>query len=496
MTSPQASGHGTTDTSHGRIVRATSILGGASVVNIALGLIKMKVAAVVLGPVGVGVIGLLQNLLNAVGTVGGLNMGIAGSRQIIASEAERGPQAAASARRAILITTAFMAAASAVLFWLLREPLTALIFGDAREATQVGLLAIGVAATAAAGYTTAVLTAARRIGDLARVTIISAVVSAIVGSVWIIIGGTAGIVPFILAGPVTVLVFGWFFVQRLPSTLHGSVTEPLEPHVASLLRMGAALTISIFVSLCGWLIIRTTIERQLGGARLGHFQAAFTITYAYLQFVFQAMGSEYLPRLTGAMRDRDRARRMVREQAEAGLMLGAPVILAMIGAAPWVLSILYTSAFVEASTLLRWQILGDLLQLASWPVGFVLLAGGSGRDYTIANVGGTIILVIVSVLLLPVTGLTAPGIGYVVMNLCYGAAVMWLVTRRYEIGLSVHVVRLFALLAANSVLVFVIGEEFPGTGAAVGVAASALWAWFGYSRLQRAGALPFGRAGK
>ena len=79
--------------SHGHTLRATSIIGGASLVNIALGLIRMKIAAVVLGPVGVGTLGLLQNLLNAAATLSGLNLGVAGARQIVASESSGGTAA-------------------------------------------------------------------------------------------------------------------------------------------------------------------------------------------------------------------------------------------------------------------------------------------------------------------------------------------------------------------------------------------------------------------
>src|SRR4051794_27627721 len=150
--------------SHGHAIRATSIIAGASVINIALGLIRMKIAAIILGPVGIGMLGLLQNLLNTAATVGGLNLGVAGARQIVASESSGGKVAAASARRAILLTASSLAVASGLLLWLFREPLAQLIFQDRGRAGQVGWLAVGVAAAAIAGYQTAILTAGRRIG--------------------------------------------------------------------------------------------------------------------------------------------------------------------------------------------------------------------------------------------------------------------------------------------------------------------------------------------
>ena len=53
----------------------------------------------------------------------------------------------------------------------------------------------------------------------------------------------------------------------------------------------------------------------------------------------------------------------------------------MIGFAPLVLQILYSSEFVVAAELLRWQIMGDVLKIISWPLGYLLLARGRGKTY-------------------------------------------------------------------------------------------------------------------
>ena len=49
--------------SHKQILRSSFIIGGASVINILVGLLRMKVVAVLLGPAGVGLIGILNNLM-------------------------------------------------------------------------------------------------------------------------------------------------------------------------------------------------------------------------------------------------------------------------------------------------------------------------------------------------------------------------------------------------------------------------------------------------
>lgn len=486
MTDPDQSASAAFRSSHEHTIRATSIIGGASLVNIALGLIRMKIAAIVLGPVGIGMLGLLQNLLNAAATASGLNLGVAGARQIVASESSGGTTAAAAARRAVFLTACLLAVSSGLLFWLFREPLAGLLFQDRGRGAEVGWLAVGVAATAAAGYQSAILNAGRRIGDIARLSVLSAAAGALVGSVCIIVWKANGILPFILAAPIATLTFGWIFIRRVPPASGEFPPDAVKPHVISLIGLGAALTISIFVALCGQLAIRTLVERKLGAIALGHFQAAWTITTVYLFFIFQAMASDYLPRLTAAVGDRVKAQQLVEGQAEVGILLAAPILLTMIGAAPWALAILYTSEFVEATALLRYLMLGDLLRLAIWPVALVLLAGGASRDFTIVEITGTAILVAMTTILLPVAGLAAPGIAYIIMNLGYGALVMLLAHRKYGVVLGARVARMFALLAICCVLVFAISLKFNLAGAVASTIGASLWGLFGFFRLRLA----------
>ena len=68
--------------SYRQILRSTSIIGGASVINILIGLVRVKVAAVLLGPAGVGLMGLFSNLIATAANVAALGMGTVGTRQI------------------------------------------------------------------------------------------------------------------------------------------------------------------------------------------------------------------------------------------------------------------------------------------------------------------------------------------------------------------------------------------------------------------------------
>jgi len=91
----------TEPTSHSQILRSSSIIGGASVINILIGLLRIKVVAVLLGPAGVGLIGLLQNIMATASTVAALGFGTVGTRQIAEAAGLEDQPGIDTARRAL-----------------------------------------------------------------------------------------------------------------------------------------------------------------------------------------------------------------------------------------------------------------------------------------------------------------------------------------------------------------------------------------------------------
>src|SRR3954453_11711052 len=67
---------------YGQILRSSSIIGGAQVANFAIGLVRVKLIAMLLGPTGVGLIGLYTSTIGLVGTLSSLGVGSSAVREI------------------------------------------------------------------------------------------------------------------------------------------------------------------------------------------------------------------------------------------------------------------------------------------------------------------------------------------------------------------------------------------------------------------------------
>lgn len=477
--------------SYRTILRSSSIIGGAQVINIAVSLVKMKAVAVLLGPAGVGLVGLYMNLVQTASTVSALGFGNVGTRQIATANAEGGDIAVGRTRRALFWGTLGLALFGAAVFWALSGWIARVILDDPSRANDVVWLSVAVALTVAAGSQGALLTGLRRVGDLARINVLSGLAGAVLGVAALWLWGQVGLLALVLVAPVATFLFGHLYVSRLgPPVGPPALLPELLREWRVMARLGSAFMVSGLVTVLGFLVARTLVQRELGAEALGQFQAAWAIGMTYLGFVLSAMGTDYYPRLTAAIRDRAAAVRLVNEQTEVALLLCAPVLLAMLGLAPWVIHLLYSAEFGPAVEILRWQLLGDILKVMSWPLGFVILASGAGKTYVLTESLGMGVFVFGVLIGLPLIGITATGVAFLALYVAY-LPLVWIVARR-SIGFrwtGVLKAQALAVIAA-AVVVDISARWSEMLGAMLGVAlalAMGLWALLRLSSMVGAG---------
>lgn len=468
--------------SYRTILRSSAIMGSASVANIVIGLVRMKVAAVLLGPAGIGLIGLLQNMMAVASTLAGLGLGTAGTRQI--AEASDDAEAVAVARRALFWATLALGFLGAGAFFLLRGELAVRVAGDAAFGPSIGWLALGVALTVASASQGALLQGMRRIGDLARLQITSAALSTAMGIAILFAWGEDGVVPFVIAAPLASFVLGHWYVSRLGRPLGGLPNlRLLAAQWRELARIGMAFMVGGLVVSLGFLAVRSLVQQRLGAVDLGHYQAAWAISMTYLGFVLTAMATDYYPRLTATIGDHEAATRLVNEQTEVALLLGGPALVGMMALAPLVVRVLYTPEFTVSADILRWQILGDALKIASWPLGFVMLATGASKTYMLAETTAIVVFVLGVWAGLPFFGIEATGIAFLIMYAAYLPLVFFLARWRIGFAWTPAVIRQMVLVLAMTGLVMGLAYWSELAAALVGCATAAALGLHGLGQL-------------
>jgi PST family polysaccharide transporter len=461
-------------------------------------LVRTKFLALLLGPFGLGFASLYSGFLNMAGTVATMGLGTVGTRQIAEAYGNEDPHILVVVRRAMFWGTAFLSLSAMLVIWLMRGFLANHVLGSASLSHAIGWLAVGVGFLVAAASQSALLQGTYRVGDLARVTVYGSLFNAGLGILLLWRWNMNGLIGYVLVGPIATFVLGHFYVARLPKIKDDTThLREIMREWRDLLRMGVAYVGAGLATTFTQLWIRIFVGQSLGNAPLGQYQAAWTVSMYYVSFVLTAMATDYYPRLTGVIHDHEAARRLVNEQTEVALLLSTPIFVAMMATAPWAMHLLYSALFGPSIAILRWQILGDVLKVASWPLGFVILAAGDGKTFFWSECLINLLTAVLIESLLPSAGLSITGVAYLLSYGAYLPLVYWLARRRIGFQWSRAVRRLIEMAFGTCAVVWILAA-LGNWGAVVGCAAAIWFGIFSVGRLSHMGSIggPAGRIGE
>jgi PST family polysaccharide transporter len=361
-----------------QILKSSSIIGGASFLTILIGLIKVKVLALLLGPAGIGIMGILTTIMSTGTALFGMGLGTSGVRELAINN--ENANKLNSVRKALFSANFALGLSAFFTFYLFSEHLSIWFFESAENKGAIVIIGFGVFLSLMLGSQTAVLQGLRKITELAKVKVIGALFATLAGVLIVWYFGVTGLPFFVIALPVLSFVVALFYSRQLPklTSLSMSVKE-LKPQWKSLFTLGFAFMLTGLMGVGCQLLVRYILNQKLNIDAVGYFQAAWAISMTYITFVLGAMAADYYPRLTQQINNKTEANKLVNQQTEIAMILAAPVLIGMLAFATLVINLLYSSDFHESIEILRWQVFGDILKVISWPLGFILLASGRSK---------------------------------------------------------------------------------------------------------------------
>ena len=411
-----------------RILKASALMGGVQAVQLVAVFVRAKLVALVLGPSGVGLVGLLTSFNGNLSALAGWGLGTSGVRVIASAEAEAKASRIASVRRlgALLSLTGLalvLIFASSAGGWILLEghPAT----------TEILIAGMAVPCLVISGGWAAILQAKGHLKSLAQAQVFGAVIGLIIGAPLIWWFGPKGLAfSLALAAAVPALML-WSAARRLEPPKTDRVASSLRP----LLATGAALMlVGLFAQVSAYLVRLQLVE--FGGlAAAGYYHAAFAAAGSLPGFVFVAMGADFFPRVAGAASESEAAVH-ADHQVSAGLILGVPLLSLLLSAGSPMMSLLYAKGFEPALTLLDWMVWGVFLRLISWPLGYWLLARGSSKAVIAVEGLGGAVMTALPLIFLPMFGLVGAAIAYAVGYLVHAAVLLVMARRRSGSWLS------------------------------------------------------------
>jgi antigen flippase len=372
---PQAAQTATAEKhTYDQILKSSALVGGSSVMNIAIGIVRAKAMAVLLGPAGFGLFGLYGAIANLTQSIACMGINSSGVRQIAVAVGSGDTERIAQTTTVLRRTSIVLGVLGAVLLVVFSKQVSTLTFGSNEHAGAVCLLAIAVFFQLVSWGQAALVQGMRHIFDLAKMGVLGALFGTLVSIPLVYFLRERGVVPSLVAVALMSLTFSWWYSRKVNIQIPSMAASHVWQEAAALLKLGLVFMASGFMTMGIAYAVRIIVLRKVGYEATGFYQSAWTLGGLYVGFILQAMGADFYPRLTASAADNTACNRLVNEQARVGLLLACPGLIATLTFAPVVITLFYSMRFGQAVGVLRWICLGTTLQVITWPMGFIVVA--------------------------------------------------------------------------------------------------------------------------
>jgi len=220
-----------------------------------------------------------------------------------------------------------------------------------------------------------------------------------------------------------VIKSSWFKLEYFKQGLDKESLSKLSKY--SLMAIVSALTVPV-----SHLIIREYIGENLGWDSAGYWQGIWYISTMYLMLVTTTLGVYYLPRLSEIQDNKE-----LRKEIFSGYKIIMPIVilasLIIFLLKEYVILIAFSKDFMPMIELFAWQLIGDVIKIASWLLAYLMLAKAMTKVFIYTEVLFSALFVGLSILFVDKFGLVGITYAYALNYFLYLVTMIFIFRKRF-----------------------------------------------------------------
>ena len=438
------------------LFKATSLFGGLQVYQILISIVKSKFIAILLGPVGVGIQGLLQSGTEVIRTLTTFGLSQSAVREVSEAAGNNDEDRVKLVTSVINKLVWLTGLLGTVVVMVLSPYLSQSLFGNYDYTLPFIFLSITLLLEQLSSGQKVILQGLRKLKELAKASAWGSTIGLIVSIPIYYLFGVNGIVPTLILSSITTVLLSWAYSKQYTKNCPRVTVRQTFKEGRTMLAMGIAMSVSnILITVCAF-VLRSYISNNGGTEIVGYYTAGFTIVTTYFSMIFNALATDYYPRLAAVNSDNKKCRDLSNDPGDIASLIMTPLLLICLVFMPLILQVLYSDKFLEANAFVTWAVVGMLFKLASWLIAFQFIAKGETKLYIINETLLNSYTLALSLLGYKYAGLAGLGVAYSLSNVLYFIQVFVIAKVRYEYHFSSSFARLFIgqnLLVAICLLV-------------------------------------------
>ena len=429
--------------SYRQIMKATSLFGGVQLVNIFIQIIRSKVVAVLLGPAGMGIMSLLNSTLALIKSSTDFGLGVSAVQEIaLANNAKddyRISKTVTVVRRLVWITGTIGTAVVLVLSPLLSE----LAFGNKEFTFSFMWVSVTLLFQQLSTGQFVILQGLRKMQLLAKANVLGSALGLILTLPFYYLYGAEGIVAGMIGTGLIVFLLSWYFSRKITIEKVNLSYGKTFTDGKKMLKMGFMISLSGLLTIGASYILRIFINRTGGIDQVGLYDAGFLIINTYVGLVFTAMSTDYFPRLSAVSESNKRCKEIINQQSEIAILILAPILVIFLIFIKEIVTLLYSSQFIEVNKMIYWAALGVFFKAITWAIGYILLAKSNSKMFFISELVANVYTLLFNIIGYYYYGLEGLGISFLVSYILSLIQVFLIAKVKYDFSIGKNLANIF-----------------------------------------------------
>jgi PST family polysaccharide transporter len=379
--------------------------------------ISGKLAAVLIGPAGVAIVGAFSNLINVVSSLsnGAIVSGVVKYTAEYATDSPKLKKLLSSVTRIALFASITI---SGVLI-LFPRFVSALVFKDAQYYDLVILLGIALVFISFNTVLLAIINGFQQIRFLTLINIITSVVALIITVAAIYFYNLRGaLIALILAQGIGFFITSVYVFKYELINWRYFLGKIDWQEIRKLSAYSFMAIVTAFTTPVSQIVLRNLLISKFGISEAGYWQASLRISEGYLMILSTSLATYYLPKLSSLTETKD-----IKNEVIKGLKFIIPIVLSsallIFLFKTVIINVLFTDSFQRVEEFIKFQLIGDVLKMTAWVFAYLMIAKSMVVQFVVSEIGFNLLYMGITVYLLDKIGVTAISFSYAVSYFFY-----------------------------------------------------------------------------
>lgn len=216
----------------------------------------------------------------------------------------------------------------------------------------------------------------------------------------------------------------WFRLEYFKQGLDKESLVKLSKY--SLMAITSALTVPV-----SHLIIRNYISESLSWDDAGYWQGIWYISTMYLMVITTSLSVYYLPRLSEIQDNNE-----LKKEIFNGYKIIIPIVTVMsifiFLLKEYIILIAFSDKFMPMMELFAWQLIGDVIKIASWLLAYLMLAKAMTKIFIYTEIVFSTLFVLLSILFVNNFGLIGITYAFSLNYFLYLVVMIFIFRKRFK----------------------------------------------------------------